>query len=173
MNARTLTLLTLLLAACADDAPADEPGATDTTGAEVPTGTDAILSRLRARHVEDLPTPEDLAAYPDAPASLRHIATTERHMVTRARALALLRIDASDATRTLLLDTIREGHPSLVAAAIEGSAALPLEGELATLVEAARGSTDPRVAHAAAERTRELRTSPTISDPGDPSTTAP
>ncbi|MEM7157126.1 MAG: hypothetical protein AAF799_30010 [Myxococcota bacterium] len=161
---KPLALLTclLLLGACAEPtspAPSTDPRAATeeppaSNSATDPASLESLRVRLRARHTEDLPTPQELARTPGAAESLRHLATHDERMNVRVRALSLLRFDASEATRSLLVEVIEDPamHPSLRAAAIVGSGALPLEGELGDLVDEATGDSDPRVSRAASER---------------------
>ena len=158
----------LLLGACAEPttpAPSTDPRAgavepaasepaTPESSASDPGSVKALGVRLRARHTEDLPTPQELAGMPGAAESLRTLATTDERMNVRVRALSLLRFDGSGATRALLVETLEDPstHPSLRAAAIVGSGALPLSGPLGDLVDEATRDPDPRVSRAASER---------------------
>lgn len=124
--------------------------------ASAPEGTATIASLLAARHAEDLPDADTLAAHPDAEACLRWLAREGGGLALRTRALLSLRFYGSDETRDLLLGVLAdEGtHPALRAAAITGTGGLSLEvgGELRGLVEAGQRSEDPRVHEAAARR---------------------
>lgn len=75
-----------------DDAP---------DGDVAPAGTElialSIAVSIRARHNEDLPTAEELAAMPDAAASLLWLERNATHMFERTRALTLMRHTPTDA----------------------------------------------------------------------------
>ncbi len=131
-----------------------------TTGlANAPEGVVRLTAHLRARHARDLPRPAHLASYNDAASALRWIATHDRRMIVRARALATLQYDASDATRSLLLGVLRDrsAHASLRAAAIMGTEGLSMTEPLRTELAAAQRDRDPRVRHAAEQALHATR----------------
>ena len=128
--------------------PEVEPG-------ETPADAATIASLLRARHTEDLPSAEDLAKYPTAEASLRHLAMAGDSMVVRTRAMMLLRHFGSAETGTLLVSLVRDAelHPALRAAAVTGLAGQPIDDrpEQLELITAALHDADPRVGLAAVD----------------------
>lgn len=115
----------------------------------------AMTARLKARHVADLPTAEQLAAIPRAEASLREIARTGETMVVRTRALTLLRHFHSPATGELLAGIVADAAApkALRAAAVTGLGGQPLDEqpERMALVVAALSDADPRIGLAAVE----------------------
>lgn len=135
-----------------------EVSADDDAFAGAPEGTATIASLLAARHAEDLPDAETLAAHVNAEASLRWLATEGGGLAVRTRALMSLRFYASSETRELLLGVLVDPgtHPALRAAAITGTGGLSFDeaGELRALVEAGQTSEDPRVQKAASTRLR-------------------
>lgn len=157
-----LTVLLLGLAAChaSPDEPLDEPrdaseAADLLAPGEPPADAATLASLLRARHVEDLPSADDLADYPSAEASLRYLALAGDTMLVRTRALGLLRHFDSPASGELLVALLGDGelHPALRAAALTGLAGQPLDDqpERIELAAAALHDRDPRVALAAVE----------------------
>ena len=165
MTRSIASTLPLLLALCAceanteaasrspDDAEAD---AHSEAFAGAPEGTATIASLLAARHAEDLPEAETLAAHANAEASLRWLAREGEGLAVRTRALMSLRFYGSEETRELLLGVLTdEGtHPALRAAAITGTGGLEFRDtdELRVLIEAGQSSADPRVQKAATRR---------------------
>lgn len=69
-----------------------------------PEGTDTIAALIRARHTEDLPTPEQLAALPDAAGTLLWLERNATHMFERTRTLTLMRHTPTDAVRARLTE---------------------------------------------------------------------
>jgi hypothetical protein len=139
-----------------DAAAAAQPRADASVDAgPAPADVDTIRALLRARHADDLPSAEQLARYPSAEASLRHLAEHGETMVIRVRALALLEHFGSDATGELLLRVVADAqlHPALRAAALTGMAGQPLDDqpERQLAVIASLADPDPRVGIAAVE----------------------
>jgi hypothetical protein len=157
MNRMSVLALCIVLAGChpAAEEPTSTRDGTLVDPGEPPGDVATIASLLRARHVEDLPSAEDLAKYPTAEASLRHLAVAGDTMVIRTRALTLLRHFGSDETGALLIEIVRDAaaHPALRAAAVTGLAGQPLDdrAEQLELVVAALRDADPRVGLAAVE----------------------
>lgn len=156
MKRRLLLVLGVALASC--QASPEEPistrdGALVEPG-EPPADVATIAGLLRARHVEDLPSADDLGKYPTAEASLRHLALEGDSMVIRTRALTLLRFDSAE-TGALLVEVVADAraHPALRAAAVTGLAGQPKDERPAQLelVAAALFDADPRVGRAAVE----------------------
>jgi hypothetical protein len=96
---------------------------------DAPEGTQTLATLLRARHVEDLPTPEDLQTYPDAGASLLWIEANATHMFERTRSLSLMRHTPSEAVleRLTLVAGSEEEHSVARAAATESLAFIAAE----------------------------------------------
>lgn len=156
---RPFLCLCLSIGAChaSPDEPAsepkvDEPGVLE-PGSSDATDVETLTALLKARHADDLPSPEQLAKYPSAEASLRHIAEQGDTMLVRVRALSLLRHFDSTASGELLaaIATNAQLHPSLRAAAVTGLAgqALADQPERLAIVVAALRDVDPRVGLAA------------------------
>jgi HEAT repeat protein len=154
---RRLLVLCIVLAGCqaSPEEPISTRNGTLVEPSEPPADAAAIAGLLRARHVEDLPSAEDLAKYPTAEASLRHLALAGSSMVVRTRALMLLQHFGSEETGALLEGIVRDpdSHPALRAAAVNGLAGQPLDdrAELRALVVGALHDTDPRVGLAAVD----------------------
>jgi hypothetical protein len=121
-------------------APARASRDLDWTGA--PWSARTLAQRLRARHAADLPTEVD-------PAAARWVATHDRWLVIRARALSMLR-DDSEATHALIADVLDDeaSHPVLLSAAVAAARASSSETLAARAAEFAEHP-DPRVRHAA------------------------
>lgn len=162
---RCLLWMCCALAAC--QASHEEPPQAPTDASQVETTDDAAPSpaevaamsaRLKARHVADLPTAEQLAATPRAEASLRELALHADTMLVRTRALALLRHFHGDATGALLAGIAADAAAptALRAAAITGLAGQPLDRQpdRLALVAAALTDPDPRLGVAAVEALR-------------------
>jgi len=114
-----------------------------------PEGTDALATRLRARHARDLPRPETLRDPADL-ARLRWLAEHHRWLVVRTRALLLLAHDPSADTRTLVLRVLDSDAPVIVrAAALRATESWPLDATLRTRLERAAREDDPRLAEPA------------------------
>lgn len=159
---RCLLWMCCALAACqpGPDEPqaptgAEQAEASGDGAAPSPAEVAAMTARLKARHVADLPTAEQLAATPRAEASLREIARTGETMVVRTRALALLRHFHSPATGELLAGIVADAAApkALRAAAVTGLGGQPLDAqpERLALVVAALRDDDPRIGVAAVE----------------------
>lgn len=161
MNMHRLLSLLLLAITCLACGPntstvqaPSEPAleaSTDEAEPRASLSRDALMERLRARHVEDLPDAEDLA-YEGADEALVWIASNADTMVVRARALGLLQHTPTPESLSFLKEQLTnpELHPTLRAGsirALEGH--LGADSVLSLLVNALRDS-DPRVAHAAA-----------------------
>ncbi len=148
-----------LLAACqaGPDEPLDVPAGEQQAEPEPdPAEVSTLAALLRARHVEDLPSAEQLARTPNAEASLRWLAIEADTMLVRTRALALLRHFGSPPTGDLLaaLVTDSQAHPALRAAALTGMAGQPLADQperLELVVAALLEGGDPRVGVAAVQ----------------------
>jgi hypothetical protein len=160
---KRFALMCCVLAACqaGPDEPLDNPSveaeserASVDSGA-APADLEAIAKLLQARHVEDLPSAEQLARYPSAEASLQQLAQHGESMVVRTRALLLLRHFDSASSGVLLLGIVgdAQAHPALRAAAVTGLAGQPLDErpEQFEMVVAALADGDPRVGLAAVE----------------------
>ena len=107
---------------------------------------------LLAHHSEDLPPKAVLDRHPDAAAKLAAIATTDRLLIVRARALTLLSHYPDTDTRSLLLAIANDDaeHPKLRAAALHGLAGHDLTpADVRATVESRLTDPDPRVAAAA------------------------
>lgn len=159
---RCLLWMCCALAAC-QPGP-DEPQAPSGAGQAEASGDDAaptaaevaaLATRLKARHVGDLPTAEQLAGYPKAEASLRELARSGETMVVRTRALTLLRHFHSPATGELLAGIVADAAApkALRAAAVTGLAGQPLgeQPERMALVVSVLAEDDPRIGLAAVE----------------------
>jgi hypothetical protein len=137
----------------ASEPRADEPGAVESGG--VPADVETLGALLKARHADDLPSPEQLAKYPSAEASLRYLGEHGDTMVVRTRALALLRHFDSAASGDLLATIASDAasHPALRAAAVTGLAgqALADQPERLAIVVAALHDADQRVGLAAVQ----------------------
>jgi HEAT repeat protein len=139
------------------DAPPGEAEAerSSVESGAVPADLESIAALLSARHVEDLPSAEQLSRYPSAEASLQQLAQHGETMLIRTRALSLLRHFGSAETGTLLVEIIGDAkaHPALRAAAVTGMGGQPLEErpEQLEIVAAALADQDPRVGLAAVE----------------------
>lgn len=130
------------------EAPGDD-------AAPSPAEVAALATRLKARHAEDLPTAEQLAATPNAEASLRELARAGETMLVRTRALTLLRHFHAPATGELLAAIVADAAApkALRAAAVTGLAGQPLaeQPERMALVVSALADDDPRIGLAAVE----------------------
>ena len=143
-----------------------------------PEGTEALATRLRARHVRDLPRTEALRDPQDL-ARLRWLAEHHRWLVVRTRALLLLAHDPSADTRALVLRVLDSSAPAIVrAAALRATESWPLDATLRTRLERAAREDDPRLAEPARLRLSATSTTgstnPSAADPADstnPSTT--
>lgn len=123
-----------------------------------PAGTEALATRLRARHVRDLPRAETLRDPADL-ARLRWLAEHHRWLVVRTRALLLLAHDSSADTRALVLRVLDSTAPAIVrAAALRATEAWTLDGGLRTRLERAAREDDPRLAEPARLRLTETST---------------
>lgn len=158
---RCLLWMCCALAACqpgADEPPQTPTGAGQaeaSDGAPSPAEVAALATRLKVRHVEDLPTAEQLARSPKAEASLRELAVRGETMLVRTRALTLLRHFHAPATGALLAEIVADtGAPAaLRAAAVTGLGGQPLDEQpdRLALVVAALADADPRIGVAAVE----------------------
>ncbi len=114
----------------------------DADWTNAPWSARTLAQRLRARHTADLPTEVD-------PAAARWVATHDRWLVIRARALSMLR-DDSEETRALITDVLDDeaSHPILLSAAVVAGRASSSETLSARAAQFA-DHPDPRVRHAA------------------------
>jgi len=135
--------------------PAAGAEATTLDDGSAPAELATIAGLLRARHIDDLPSAEQLARYPSAEASLVELARKGETMLVRTRALTLLRHFHSESTGALLIEIVSDAqaHPALRAGAVTGLAGQPLDQhpERLAIVVAALADADPRVGVAAVE----------------------
>jgi len=144
--------------------PADGSNAT-LRGA--PAGTEALATRLRARHVRDLPRAESLRDPRDL-ARLRWLAEHHRWLVVRARALLLLAHDTSPDTRSLVLRVLDSSAPAIVrAAALRATTSWALDAALRARLERATREDDPRLSEPARLRLTTSTTGATRPSPTD------
>jgi hypothetical protein len=114
---------------------------------------------LRARHNDDLPSPESYATLHDAEAALVQFEADADQMMLRTRALAAMRYAPGPSTRARLLQVVMDPdqHPAARAAATDGLAGAPAgDTEVDAAIAASLRDGDERV-RAAAERTAAAR----------------
>jgi hypothetical protein len=115
-----------------------------------------VSSWLRARHVEDLPDAQELAAMPGAEGQLWAAYEGPEPAIVKARALVLLGGFPDSGPRLAQVAAQEELHRKLRAAAVQGLGRADLRGD-ATLRAAVEGqlrSPDVNVARAAVEALR-------------------
>lgn len=108
---------------------------------DAPFAARTLAQRLRARHTRDLPAGE-----PIDPHALRWVATHDRWMVVRARALSLAD-DASPEMRALIVPLLAEPatHPLMLCGALDASRAFVGDPEIDALRGQLQTHDDPRV----------------------------
>lgn len=118
-----------------------------------PASADVLRGRLKARHVEDLPTAQELKKHRDAQAALIWIAGNDDAMVVRVRALSLLRHFPTDEAFEALAQRAgaQKIHPTLRAAAMRGLEGQTARPQAQALLKDALRHKDRRVAMAAAK----------------------
>lgn len=117
-----------------------------------PEGTDALAQRLRARHLAELPSAEDVAAIDQAAEKLLFIEANAGLMVERQRAISLMRHVYTPEVRARLLELAGDTQATapVRTAALRSlvAARAPEDVEAAAVLERAKTSTDPRVRRA-------------------------
>lgn len=148
-----VTLAWMVGCSAKTDAPATASPTTEPAPAsDAPSSVAAVKALLGARHTEDLPTAETLAAHENAGAALRYLADNGETMGLRARALATMRHVPSDETSTFLVTKATTArHPTLRAAALRGLAGPSLSAEVQELATSSLRDPDPRIGLAAVE----------------------